>query len=798
MKLLGRLHRGHKKEKAAAPSPATDWQARQRYNNDVPPINLAVQQNQPSHYRPDSNGSNSFASFKFDDETTMDGNNTLYDWSICDNAPSVGSAGELFADGGNKYSMKHHTQWFRPGYSSSSDDDDDSSNNEVDDTVMTVKYSKLSDSPPPKSASSMRTMLENDTPLRKGGKKEELNTPSRKGQRLVSRFEKGRIASNDIDLADENDSSQRKPPHIPLQALNRRGLNNSATTKSQPVDVDSFIGASPTKSLNGATGGRYTISGKENVVPMRRRQTSSSQHEKVEVSLKCGKPNIVADDETNSLPPCVKGKIHALSFNDDEDDPFNSSMESSESSCADIDNASMRNLVDKNSPFTKGNVKNKNKSTRDDAMIKKNLEMNSNASGPTSTDTRCSGDCLLHDGDAETNSSTSKNEETYDFREATGRNKVKKTSIKNQMKNKFQSLVGSKNKDNSEGRKVANNKLIKPKLRKQLSEFSMEPLTGIENGFVQTNAKARKELYLEIQRRKVVERQVVERKEMVRRQRIQVEGLEKERRRVSASKRAEIEKRKYDMKLKLKGNKNSESDTLEIERRQNREKLQNWVVGLSPLRFDDDTRKSDELIFGSTNPRLRMSHDASTACIDNTSKRQDELIFGSTNPRLRMSHDASTACIDNTSKRQDELIFGSTNPRLRMSHDASTACIDNTSKRQAPIKGKGSITFEATCSTIDIDNTSKRQAPLEGKGSFGFETNPPDEDSSAQSPFPIAPPPQQNLSCVICKKEERTHLAVPCMHFSFCGKCVDERKESAEMKCTVCNRSVTSFSKVFY
>jgi len=738
MKLLGRLHRGHKKEKGAAPSPATDWQARQRYNNDVPPINLAVQQNQPSHYRPDSNGSNSFASFKFDDETTMDGNNTLYDWSICDNAPSVGSAGELFADGGNKYSMKHHTQWFRPGYSSSSDDDDDSSNNEVDDTVMTVKYSKLSDSPPPKSASSMRTMLENDTPLRKGGKKEELNTPSRKGQRLVSRFEKGRIASNDIDLADENDSSQRKPPHIPLQALNRRGLNNSATTKSQPVDVDSFIGASPTKSLNGATGGRYTISGKENVVPMRRRQTSSSQHEKVEVSLKCGKPNIVADDETNSLPPCVKGKIHALSFNDDEDDPFNSSMESSESSCADIDNASMRNLVDKNSPFTKGHVKNKNKSTRDDAMIKKNLEMNSNASGPTSTDTRCSGDCLLHDGDAETNSSTSKNEETYDFREATGRNKVKKTSIKNQMKNKFQSLVGSKNKDNSEGRKVANNKLIKPKLRKQLSEFSMEPLTGIENGFVQTNAKARKELYLEIQRRKVVERQVVERKEMVRRQRIQVEGLEKERRRVSASKRAEIEKRKYDMKLKLKGNKNSESDTLEIERRQNREKLQNWVVGLSPLRFDDDTRKSDELIFGSTNPRLRMSH------------------------------------------------------------DASTACIDNTSKRQAPIKGKGSITFEATCSTIDIDNTSKRQAPLEGKGSFGFETNPPDEDSSAQSPFPIAPPPQQNLSCVICKKEERTHLAVPCMHFSFCGKCVDERKESAEMKCTVCNRSVTSFSKVFY
>jgi len=738
MKLLGRLHRGHKKEKGAAPSPATDWQARQRYNNDVPPINLAVQQNQPSHYRPDSNGSNSFASFKFDDETTMDGNNTLYDWSICDNAPSVGSAGELFADGGNKYSMRHHKQWFRPGYSSSSDDDDDSSNNEVDDTVMTVKYSKLSDSPPPKSASSMRTMLENDTPLRKGGKKEELNTPSRKGQRLVSRFEKGRIASNDIDLADENDSSQRKPPHIPLQALNRRGLNNSATTKSQPVDVDSFIGASPTKSLNGATGGRYTISGKENVVPMRRRQTSSSQHEKVEVSLKCGKPNIVADDETNSLPPCVKGKIHALSFNDDEDDPFNSSMESSESSCADIDNASMRNLVDKNSPFTKGHVKNKNKSTRDDAMIKKNLEMNSNASGPTSTDTRCSGDCLLHDGDAETNSSTSKNEETYDFREATGRNKVKKTSIKNQMKNKFQSLVGSKNKDNSEGRKVANNKLIKPKLRKQLSEFSMEPLTGIENGFVQTNAKARKELYLEIQRRKVVERQVVERKEMVRRQRIQVEGLEKERRRVSASKRAEIEKRKYDMKLKLKGNKNSESDTLEIERRQNREKLQNWVVGLSPLRFDDDTRKSDELIFGSTNPRLRMSH------------------------------------------------------------DASTACIDNTSKRQAPIKGKGSITFEATCSTIDIDNTSKRQAPLEGKGSFGFETNPPDEDSSAQSPFPIAPPPQQNLSCVICKKEERTHLAVPCMHFSFCGKCVDERKESAEMKCTVCNRSVTSFSKVFY
>lgn len=54
-------------------------------------------------------------------------------------------------------------------------------------------------------------------------------------------------------------------------------------------------------------------------------------------------------------------------------------------------------------------------------------------------------------------------------------------------------------------------------------------------------------------------------------------------------------------------------------------------------------------------------------------------------------------------------------------------------------------------------------------------------------------------NCVICKERSRTHLAVPCMHYSFCEACsLELSKKSCQVKCPVCNKEGIMFSKLKY
>jgi len=52
--------------------------------------------------------------------------------------------------------------------------------------------------------------------------------------------------------------------------------------------------------------------------------------------------------------------------------------------------------------------------------------------------------------------------------------------------------------------------------------------------------------------------------------------------------------------------------------------------------------------------------------------------------------------------------------------------------------------------------------------------------------------------CVVCMEGERSHLAVPCMHFSFCEFCVKDLQTRNVTKCPVCNEDDVTFSKVFF
>lgn len=93
--------------------------------------------------------------------------------------------------------------------------------------------------------------------------------------------------------------------------------------------------------------------------------------------------------------------------------------------------------------------------------------------------------------------------------------------------------------------------------------------------------------------------------------------------------------------------------------------------------------------------------------------------------------------------------------------------------------------------TTQVHNM-KRPEALE---TYDFNANFQQEESLANSPQ-AASPCTKDFSCVTCKYAERTHIAVPCMHFSFCGDCVGKLKGNHGKRCLVCNKEVEKYSRV--
>lgn len=48
--------------------------------------------------------------------------------------------------------------------------------------------------------------------------------------------------------------------------------------------------------------------------------------------------------------------------------------------------------------------------------------------------------------------------------------------------------------------------------------------------------------------------------------------------------------------------------------------------------------------------------------------------------------------------------------------------------------------------------------------------------------------------CIVCRQGERTHISTPCMHFAFCGNCVDQLQVKGT--CPVCARTDVGFAQV--
>lgn len=52
--------------------------------------------------------------------------------------------------------------------------------------------------------------------------------------------------------------------------------------------------------------------------------------------------------------------------------------------------------------------------------------------------------------------------------------------------------------------------------------------------------------------------------------------------------------------------------------------------------------------------------------------------------------------------------------------------------------------------------------------------------------------------CALCGTGDRTHIAMPCMHYCFCEDCVETLQEQRVTVCPVCNANRVSFTKVFF
>jgi len=64
------------------------------------------------------------------------------------------------------------------------------------------------------------------------------------------------------------------------------------------------------------------------------------------------------------------------------------------------------------------------------------------------------------------------------------------------------------------------------------------------------------------------------------------------------------------------------------------------------------------------------------------------------------------------------------------------------------------------------------------------------EISPSTSSSSLLPP------CVVCRAKDRTHISMPCMHYSFCGDCAEKIQKRTSAVCPVCQQRDVTFGVV--
>lgn len=749
----------HSKSNSHSPFRRTKLQKPPFLHGNAMPTRATHRRHESHNSRSDVNSVFSLPAQGYDD-LTVDDANTLFDWSVADNAPSIGSVADLFQDtgrprqdddtlvgvssAGNSKRSQHSkrrnniiSKKKRDDNASSSDEEDEVGDDDEDENVLEqhFQYCKLSDSPPRRQGTDHECV--DNTPIRKGKSGHE-------GETSVH--------------ATENTSS-------PSRVKKKRWRNGASA---------------------------YPLQGLRNVVA-----SKSGTEKRLEES------RVVQDER--KLCAELKGRIHAVEFKEN-DRSYDQSIRSSVASpSASVDDASIANVGNANSPFrhvpvvrgkledlsmfdSTRNLGDMNESPR--KMYARQVSEPAPEPEPEFTFSVTHEDLfgsdvestwLLNNGDSSDDSSvasdhnhgneTNRKIDTLQDRDAAAKeyrssrtfatdgavvydeggnlpihwkndnkegstvrnhNKFRK-KVKDQMKNKIQSIVKKKNRGHDVSSQCAvGSQMDKPKLKRLTSELSMAPLTGIEEHSRLRLGKSKKdkEVLKEVERRKEIERRDIARRMKQRKEREELEKMRKKQ-------TIDVDKWKAQA-AECKRPNIYKSDPMDDA---SKRKLQTWITG---------------------NPK----------------EKHVEI------PHHGNSCDTPIAIPQQNYAPVDAQKFQKITQLS--AHD----------KQLSTITGRSNH----TCSTTRIDNTTK-------PGMSRHINNVPDfdpyfsdeEDSAAQTPEASAPLTHDFL-CVVCKNGERTHLAVPCMHFSFCGDCVSilEKQPGDAIRCSVCNEKAEKFSKVFY
>jgi len=329
---------------------------------------------------------------------------------------------------------------------------------------------------------------------------------------------------------------------------------------------------------------------------------------------------------------------------------------------------------------------------------------------------------------------------------ASTQRRKKKKSIKSQVITTFQTLLRSNSHDVSVNRNSRiNSQLPKPKLQKNLSCISMIPIADGEPPYQTKQGIPKAELRRDVSTfstTPLTGDTVIDFPKTKKLQNAKELLLEKERRRVLAGslqlkqeKRKEIERQRQLCELELKK-----------KHKQFCKDVDKYFVPtvMEKVENSRNRQKLQNWVMGCSNLTMDPSPGGDNAISSALSEINDIKITAHSGRDVRSPHDESTAKADNTLPNPNTL----------------TRCREGFNKIEGNYSDDISSTF-----------TSEAEA---------------------------SPPPQHSLLCVHCGEANRTHLAVPCMHFAYCENCVREMEKNEKKVCMICNERNVNFRKLLW
>jgi hypothetical protein len=146
-------------------------------------------------------------------------------------------------------------------------------------------------------------------------------------------------------------------------------------------------------------------------------------------------------------------------------------------------------------------------------------------------------------------------------------------------------------------------------------------------------------------------------------------------------------------------------------------------------------------------------------------------------------------------EEQQEMVRIASNRRAYLEQarqkEASASEFVATNRGPSPTLVRGESSSPIPLSVIEEDDGSEsKSASVASKARC--RSHPPAIQASASiDAFTVCSAASTFPPCVVCRQNERTHIAAPCMHFSFCGSCVTDLTT-----CPVCERTDVMFAQV--